>query len=137
MAAERKARHREWLLQWWPILAVAVLALGYAALVGVAWMVQANAHEMGARAMREFPGDEVEALMALVQSDRHTLAERNHAVNALGLIGDARARPALEEFYTGEPCRHDTFLCQSELKKAIDKCRGRGRAPTWLPFLPR
>lgn len=136
MGDERTPPHRPWLPHWWPILALAVLALGYVTLVGLAWWIQASAHEMGARAMREFQGDEVEALVQLVQSDQHTLADRNHAVNALGLIGDARALRVLEKYYTGAPCEHARFLCQHELKKAIDKCQGRGRALAWLPFLP-
>jgi len=135
MADERAREPRRGLLYWSPILALAVLAAGYAAFAGLGQTIQAGAHERGAEAMREFPGDEVEALMALVESERHTLAERNHAVNALGLIGDARALPLLERLYTGEECQHDKFLCQHELRKAIDKCKGKGRAPKWLPFL--
>lgn len=104
--------------------------------VGLAWRLQAGAYELGARAMDEFPGDEVEALSAVVQSDKHTLAERNRAVQALGQIGDSRALPVLEAFYTGQLCQHDKFLCQRELTKAIDRCRGKNWAPAWLPFLP-
>ena len=57
-------------------------------------------------------------------------------MNALGQIGDRRAVPVLERFYTGNACRHDEFLCQKELSKAIDRCNGKNWAPAWLPFFP-
>jgi len=125
-----------WFATWWPILAVAALALCFAGFVGLAWMIDANAHQLGARAVTEFGGDEIEALVALVQSERHTLAERNRAVNTLGILADARALPVLEQFYTGEGCQHSRFLCQHELRKAITRCRGGNRPPAWVPFMP-
>jgi hypothetical protein len=124
------------LVYWWPVLALGVVLLLCGGFVGLAWRLQAGAYELGARAMDEFPGDEVEALAALVQSDKHTLAERSRAVQALGQIGDSRAVPILETLYTGQACQHDKFLCQSELRKAIDRCRGKNWAPAWLPSLP-
>jgi hypothetical protein len=136
MEERRRFQRPVWLPPWWPLLAVALVALGYAAFVGLAWWILANAHAAGARAQREFGGDEVQALSRLVDSDRHSLAGRNHAVNALGILADSRALPVLEKYYTGEPCQHDRFLCQYELKKAIDRCQGRNRPPRWLPFLP-
>lgn len=124
------------LVYWWPVLGIGVVLLLSGGFVGLAWHLQASAYELGARAMGEFPGDEVEALSALVQSEERTLAERNRAVQALGQIGDSRALPTLETFHTGQPCQHDKFLCQRELRKAIDRCRGKNWAPAWVPFLP-
>jgi len=108
------------LTRWWPValaFAIGVLAVGLSVLF---WMIQAGVAEDVARAQREFPGDRVEALMALVESDHHPFAERNRAVWALGQIGDPRALPVLRKHYTGATCQHDKFLCQYELKKAID-----------------
>lgn len=136
-AAPAHGRKGRGLLHWAPLgLVLAGLVL-YGAFVGLAWWVQAGAHETGARAMKEFRGDEVEALIALIQSNTRTLSERNRAVYALGQIGDNRALPALEKFYTGGECDHSRFLCQKELKKAIDRCSGRNWAPWWLPSFPR
>jgi hypothetical protein len=130
------ARRARGLVYWWPLLTAGAVLLLYGGFAGLVWRVQADAHEHGARATEDFPGDEVEALSALVQSQQRTLAERNHAVWALGQIGDSRALPVLETFYTGQPCQHDRFICQKELRKAIDRCRGKNRAPAWVPFLP-
>ena len=122
---------------WWPVgLALALLA-GYGGLVGLAWSNQAGAHRFAERAMREFAGDEVGALMRFVQSERHALADRTRAVHALGQIGDERAVPILAQYYTGRDCDHSTFLCQKELRKAIDRCAGKNRPPSWLPLFPR
>lgn len=121
---------------WWPVLALAAILVVYAGFVGALWKIQTDAHAFGQRAMHEFAGDEVEALIAFVHSDAHPLIERNRAVNALGQLGDPRALKPLQELYTGLKCEHDKFLCQLELGKAIEKCSGKGRAPRWLPFLP-
>jgi len=122
---------------WLPVVVVAALVLGYSALSGLVWWITADAYQRGAKAMREFPGDEVDALAALVTSETRPLSERNRAVWALGQIGDGRALPALERLYTGVPCDHARYLCQYELKKAIEKCRGEHQPPAWLPFMPR
>jgi hypothetical protein len=87
--------------------------------------------------MREFPGDEVEALIGLVQAENHTLEERGRAVHALGQIGSDRATPVLRRYYTGQQCEHSRFLCQKELRKALDRCGGKNWAPSWLPLFPK
>jgi len=45
----------------------------------------------------------------------------NHAIWALGQLGDKRALPFLKSLLTGEPCDHETNLCQGEIKEAIQK----------------
>ncbi len=121
----------------WPAGLVVVLVLGYAGLASLAWSAFAGAHQFGEQVMREFPGDEVEALIGLVQAEDHTLEERGKAVHALGQIGSDRAVPALRRYYTGQQCDHSRFLCQKELRKAIDRCNGKNWAPSWLPFFPK
>jgi hypothetical protein len=79
----------------------------------------------------------VDALIGFVQAEHHTLAERNTAVHALGQIGSDRALSVLQRYYTGHSCDHSRFLCQKELRKAIDRCGGKNWAPSWLPFFPR
>lgn len=110
----------------WFWLAVLILALllvaGFAA---VKWSIHSDVSDATAMAVREFPGDGVEALIAVVESEDHPLAERNRAVWALGQTGDSRALPALERYYTGGACDHARRLCQHELKKAIDLLRAR------------
>ncbi len=121
----------------WPVGLALMLLAGYGGLVIVAWSGQADAHRSGERAMRAFAGDEVDALMGLAQSEAHPLAERSDAVHALGQIGSERALPVLTRYYTGHECDHSRFLCQTELRKAIDRCRGKNWAPSWLPLFPR
>jgi hypothetical protein len=116
---------RRSLRYWAPLMALAVVMTAVTGVLVLGWMIQTGAHENGRAAMREFGGDEVEALIAFVQSDRHPLRERNRAVWALGQLGDRRALPVLEKPYTGAPCQHDRFLCQRELGKAIVLCKGK------------
>ena len=118
-------------------LLFAGIASAYVAIVGLSWWLQSSAHQAGAQAMQEFRGDEIEALLALVESGRHSLRDRNHAVHALAQLGDRRALPVLEQYYTGQPCNHARGLCQRELGKAIARCRSENWAPRWLPLFPR
>jgi len=114
--------------RWWPVAvagAIGVLVVGLSLLL---WTIRSGIAEDVARAQREFPGDRVEALLALVESERHPFSQRNRAVWALGQIGDPRALPVLRKHYTGAECQHDKFLCQYELKKAIDLCA----SPGWV-----
>ncbi|MBW8035104.1 MAG: hypothetical protein FVQ79_05595 [Planctomycetes bacterium] len=66
--------------------------------------------------------DDTASLIAYVNSERHNLKEKNHAVWTLGRIKDARAVEVLKSHYTGNECDHDEKLCQSELRKAIARC---------------
>ena len=112
------------LARWWPVALAVAIAVMAVALSAVFSMIRSDVAEDVARAEREFQGDRVEALMALVDSDRHPFRERNRAVWALGQIADPRALPVLHKHYTGAECQHDKYLCQRELKKAIDTCSG-------------
>lgn len=111
---------RRWLVR-------AGLSLGLVAVVayvGISWAIGSAVHAAGEAATHEFPGDQVAALVAYVDSSSHTLSERNRAVWALGQLGDRRALPVLEKYITGGKCRHDRELCQHELAKAVRLCRG-------------
>jgi hypothetical protein len=119
---QRRSSSVRFVRLWWPVIAAALLVALAAAVAGLSLVILASAHGYGRAAQREFPGDEVQALMAIVASDRHSLTERNHAVWALGQLRDARALPVLQKYYTGGPCDHARYLCQYELKKAIDGC---------------
>ncbi|MEJ2705612.1 MAG: hypothetical protein P8Z79_24500 [Sedimentisphaerales bacterium] len=97
------------------------------------WSIRSGVKEISAEAVRQYPGDRVEALTAYVDSEDHSLRKRNRAVWALGQIGDKRALPVLEKYYTGGPCDHENSLCQGELAKAIKLCNGAFNATAWLP----
>ncbi len=75
---------------------------------------------------RKYPGDKVEALIMFADSKEngyraHRYRANNHAFWALGQLGDKRALPFLRNLLTGEPCDHETNLCQGEIKEAIQK----------------
>ncbi len=97
------------------------------------WSIRSSVKSISAEATQEHAGDRIEALMAYANSENHSLRERNRAVWALGQIGDERALPVLERFNTGQPCNHDTSLCQRELGKAIKLCKGGLNLTAWLP----
>jgi hypothetical protein len=128
---------RRFLRKWWPVAGAGIVMLGLVGLFGLVWFIESSANAEARAAQREFPGDKVEALVQSVQSERHTLHERNRAVWALGRLRDPRALPVLRKYYTGGPCHHDTLLCQSELRKAIALCNGTTTAPGWLETLMR
>ncbi len=112
-----------WLRRWWPLLLLGAVMLFFVAFLSLDVWIQLAARDNGTAAMRQFPGDGIDALMALVQSEQHTLKDRNRAVWALGQLRDRRALPVLLTYYTGGPCDHNRYLCQRELKKAIALCR--------------
>ena len=91
----------------------------------VRWKIQSSLDQLCAIAQtaHPHPGDAVMALLDYVQSDSHTLRERNLAVWALGQARDSRALPIIEKYFSGEKCDHDNNLCQSELKKSIILCK--------------
>jgi len=103
------------------------------AFVMIFWSLRSSVKEISDEATNLYPGDRIEALMAYVDSENHSLRQRNRAVWALGQIGDKRALPVLEKSYTGGPCDHDNCLCQGELQKAIKKCKSSFNATAWLP----
>jgi hypothetical protein len=123
------------LARWWPVAIAAVIGIVAVGLGSVFWMIRSGVAEDVARAQREYGGDRVEALIAFVDADQHPLSERNRAVWALGQISDPRALPVLRKHYTGAECQHARFLCQYELKKAIDNCSG--STASWMERLTR
>jgi len=108
----------------------ALLLIGY---LCICFSIRSSVKDISAQAVQEYPGDRVESLMAYVESENHGLRQRNRAVWALGQIGDSRALPVLEKFRTGKPCNHDTTLCQREIVRAIEGCKGAFNATAWLP----
>ena len=96
------------------------------------WNIGSGVRVISAKATQQYSGDRVEALITYMQSEKHSLKNRNRAVWALGQIGDERALSALEKFHKGKPCDHDKYLCQYELKKAIDLCKGGLNLCAWV-----
>jgi hypothetical protein len=99
----------------------------------VCFDIRSGVKKISTEATKQYPGDRVEALIEYVKDEHQSFRKRNLAVWALGQIGDKRALPALNQFYTGGPCDHDHYLCQGELQKAIKLCQGSFNASAWLP----
>jgi hypothetical protein len=83
----------------------------------------------------QYGGDCVEALIAQLDDEHQGIKVRNHAVWALGQLGDSRALPVLQKYYTGnipdkEPL--DQVISQYELKKAIELASGGLNITAWL-----
>ena len=100
------------------------LAFLVIAFLAVCFIIGHGVNSISEKALRDHPGDKVAALMALVESEQHTYHDKNHAVWALGQLGDRRALPLLRKYYTGAESGDDTSLSQYELKKAIALCEG-------------
>ena len=69
----------------------------------------------------------VEALITLLNDENKSYRQRNSAVWALGQLGDSRALPVLESYYTDQiPPREslDKSISQYGLKKAINLTSG-------------
>ncbi len=105
----------------------------FVAYLYVCFSIRSSVKQISAQATHEYAGDRIEALMAYVDSENHSLRQRNHAVWALGQIGGRCALPVLEKFHTGGPCDHDSRLCQGEVQRAIEACKGAFNATAWLP----
>jgi hypothetical protein len=92
--------------------------------VGIGVWIGNDVRQVSRTAQSRSTGAPVTALCTLVTDDDVGYELRNRAVWALGQLGDRAALPVLEPLYTGDECRHDSALCQHELRKAIMACRG-------------
>jgi len=78
-------------------------------------------------ATKEYGGTCTEALISLLNDESRGFNPRNSAIWALGQLGDNRALPILQSYYTGNiPNREplDQTLSQYELEKAIKLTSG-------------
>ncbi len=101
------------------------LAVVLAIYVGIGVWIGRDVRSTAREAQARFTGAPVTALCTLVADQNVGFELRNRAVWALGQLGDPAALPVLEPLYTGgAECRHDSALCQHELRKAILGCRG-------------
>ncbi len=106
-------------------LLVIVLGVAFVASIPVHISIGSGVNEISQSAMAQFPGDRVEALVALVECESCSLHDRNHAVWALGQLKDKRALPVLHKYYIGRPCDHEREICQYEIAKAIRWTEGK------------
>ena len=87
-----------------------------------------------ADAKAAYGGDCIHAMISLLDDDNKSFRSRNSAIWALGQLGDARALPVLEKYFTGNiPAREslDGGISQYELKKAIKLAGGGLNLTAW------
>lgn len=78
-------------------------------------------------AKKEYGNDCVKALIMLLDDENNSFRSRNSAIWALGQLGDKRALPVLQKYYTGNILPRESYskgISQYELKKAIKLASG-------------
>jgi len=85
-------------------------------------------------AQYEYEGGCVEAIIASLNDENNSFRTRNNAIWTLGQMGDERALPVLQSYYTGniperEP--YDAGISQYELSKAIKLAGGGLNLTAW------
>jgi hypothetical protein len=125
---------RKWIARISVILFVAIVALFMTAET----MIGLGVRKFSQLAQEQYPSDRVSALIKMVECESCPMADRNHAVWALGQLADQRALPILEKHYTGKPCDHVNEVCQYELDKALRLVRSghNTEAVFWRWMLP-
>lgn len=73
-----------------------------------------------------------DSLILFLEDENNPLSEKNHIVWAIGQLGDKKALPVLQKYYTGAECDHEKYLCQYELKKAIKLLDGSFNATAFI-----
>lgn len=100
------------------------LGIVFLSLVIISFWIGLGVKKECQKAQQEHRGNCVKTLSAFIEDKKNTFKEKNSAVWALGQLGDPKALPVLNKYYTGEECEHDKFLCQYELEKAIKLTKG-------------
>lgn len=94
--------------------------------IGSVW-IGYEAKSLCQNAKWQYDGDCVEALIDQLNDENQGFRARNNAIWALGQLGDSRALPTLQSYYTGNiPSKEplDKSISQYELKKAINLTGG-------------
>jgi hypothetical protein len=107
------------------MIVIGLVAAGVSIAVGaVQWDIKRDVSKNIRISQNAHPAesDDVASLISYVNSNEHTLAEKNHAVWTLGRIGDVRGVNALKPYFTGVKCYHVEELCQKQLRQAIKRC---------------
>ncbi|MGI5827511.1 MAG: HEAT repeat domain-containing protein [Patescibacteria group bacterium] len=111
-------------------------------LVGLAGLYIAGSIVIGNSVRREcdkaqtkYQEDCISSLSLTLEDADNDFRTRNSAIWALGQLGDKRALPILEKYYTGNIPEKESFdngLSQYELKKAIKLAQGSFNITHWI-----
>jgi len=84
------------------------------------WIIGSRVKSFRQMAQANFPGDRVSALISMVDCKICNTNDRDHAVWALGQLGDERALPVLEKYNAGN---NFSLLSQETLRIALRHIR--------------
>jgi hypothetical protein len=119
------------------LVVVTALLLLTAVLFGVSLLqIYQGVSEICTFATDRYPGDHIEALIALTADEDAPFADRNRAIWALGQIGDERALSLLKRLDTPEiqekPYDSNSFIVQYSVEKAIDQINSNFVVTRWM-----
>ena len=86
-------------------------------------------------AQSKYGGDCAQALISYLDDETNSFEKRNDAVWALGQLGDERAMPVLEKYYSGDDGtdkKRSQALSQFELKRAMSYMQGNPNITTFF-----
>ncbi len=122
MIAKTIRKHRGWRILFFAGCGLSAIAVSL--LIGAGLWIHHDVAVIVHEAQAMHPGNRIEALAALAETNIAPLDQRNRAIWALGQLADSRALPALERLQTHQACDHAHQVCQYELEKAIGFCAG-------------
>ena len=96
--------------------------------------IYSSVKEICIKAKNEYNKDCVISLILFIESDEHSIREKNKAVWALGQLADSRSLPFLNELKKSsstDMLKLDTDISQYEVKKAIKWCTN-GNITKWM-----
>lgn len=86
-------------------------------------------------AQKRYEGTCVQALIQSLDDESTPTEDRNHAIWALGQLGEKEALETLKKYYTGEIPEKESFnqtISQYELRKAIKLIESGTNLGTWV-----
>ncbi len=110
-----------------PIVFITIIIVIFAGFFVTVNIINTHIKDRCTMAMNKYKLDCVDSLILWLDDNSNDYRSRNSAIWALGQIGDARALPTLQKYYTGiipEKESFDRGLSQYELKKAISYFQG-------------
>jgi len=122
--------------KWIKISGTALFSVFILTLLSVTYYVESEVQETCKMAVSMYPGDKVEALIKVAESQSSCTKDKSRALWALGQLGDIQALPYLMENFDGI---EETDICIYEAQFAIEKITDESfNLPRflWRPILP-
>jgi hypothetical protein len=108
---------------------VAVLLVLGAAYGLLSWQRYNSIRSICERAAAGDASDRIGALLTYMKSEGTDFEEKNRVIWALGELRDPAVLDELTALHGSETCDHGRFVCQREVRKAINKITGKTPNP--------